>query len=294
MLEEFSEEVRGALAQATQTLKNNQFKEPSIEAVSLVANALKLNKISLYLNYNKALSNSEQFAISKLLARRLNHEPLEYLTGYVNFMGLDFMIEPPVLIPRPETEVLVETLVEVARDKKNPIIFDIGTGCGAIGIASLKFLPNARVYASDIIDLRLARRNAIKLKVSERIRFLRGDLLHPFFEESCGKGKADFIVSNPPYIPSSEIPSLQPEIRFFESHTALDGGEDGLFFIRELIKTSVVKLKKSGMLLLEISPEQADTVKKEALKYFESVDFIKDFFGRTRVFLAKYPKLKKS
>ncbi len=288
MLEEFSEEVRGALAQATQTLKNNQFKEPSIEAVSLVANALKLNKISLYLNYNKALSDFEQSAISKLLTRRLNHEPLEYLTGQVNFMGLDFMIEPPVLIPRPETEVLVETLVEVARDKKNPIIFDIGTGCGIIGIASLKFLPSARVYASDIIDPRLARRNAIKQGVSERISFLRGDLLTPF------SGEADFIVSNPPYIPSSEIPFLQPEIKFFESHTALDGGEDGLFFIRELIRTSGAKLKKTGMLLLEISPEQANTIKKEALKHFESVDFIKDFFGRTRVFLAKYPKLKKS
>ncbi len=288
MLEEFSGEVRGALARTTQTLKNNQFKKPSIEAVSLVANALKLNKISLYLNYNKALSNPEQSAISKLLTRRLNHEPLEYLTGQVNFMGLDFIIEPPVLIPRPETEVLVETLVEVARDKKNPIIFDIGTGCGIIGIASLKFLPSARVYASDIIDPRLARRNAIKQGVSERISFLRGDLLTPF------SGEADFIVSNPPYIPSSEIPFLQPEIKFFESHTALDGGEDGLFFIRELIRTSGAKLKKTGMLLLEISPEQANTIKKEALKHFESVDFIKDFFGRTRVFLAKYPKFIKS
>ena len=287
MLEEFSGEVRGALTRATQTLKNNQFEEPSGETVSLVANALKLDKVSLYINYNKALSDSEQSAISRLLSRRLNHEPLEYLTGQVNFMGLDFMIEPPVLIPRPETEVLVETLLNLAKDKKNPIIFDIGTGCGIIGIASLKFLPNARIYASDIIDLRLAQRNAIKQEVSKRISFLRGNLLHPF------KGKADFIVSNPPYIPSSEISSLQPEIKFFESHTALDGGKDGLFFIRELIRTSGDKLKKTGMLLLEISPEQADTVKKEALKYFKSVDFIKDFFGRTRVFIAKYPKKNK-
>ena len=112
---------------------------------------------------------------------------------------------------------------------------------------------------------------------------MRGNLLYPF------NGKADFIVSNPPYIPSSEISSLQPEIKFFESHTAIDGGEDGLFFIRELIRTSVGKLKKSGALLLEISPQQANAVEKESFKYFKSVDFIKDFFGRTRILIAKYP-----
>ncbi len=342
----FSKEIRGILVQTTQILKNNHFKNPSKEAIILVACALKIDKISLYLHYNKILSDLEQASISKLLARRLEHEPLEYLTGQVNFMGIDFMIEPPILIPRPETEVLVETLVKLAKSRNDSqtaptIIFDIGTGSGIIGITSLKFLPNARVYASDIIDLHLAKRNAIKLstchsftsaqdkseptchsepfgchserseesqflpqdklreesrgcqskprkesklKISERISFLRSDLLQSF------KRKADFIVSNPPYISSSEIPSLQPEIKLFESHTALDGGEDGLFFIRELIRTSGNNLKKSGMLLLEISPEQTDTIGKEALKYFESVEFIKDFFGRTRVFLAKYPK----
>ena len=130
MSKEFSGEVREALARATQTLKNNQFEEPSGEAVSLIARALKLDKVSLYLNYNKVLSNSEQSAISKLLTRRLNHEPLEYLTGQVNFMGLDFIIESPILIPRPETEVLVETLVKLTKSRGGSrttptIIFDI-------------------------------------------------------------------------------------------------------------------------------------------------------------------------
>ncbi|MDI6840486.1 MAG: peptide chain release factor N(5)-glutamine methyltransferase [bacterium] len=282
-------QIAEIITHTAQSLKNKGIEESMLEAETLVAHSLRLDRTSIYLNYDKPLSDYKLKIISRIIRRRLNREPLQYLTKSVNFFGLNFIVEPPVFIPRPETEVLVQTLIELGMGLINQthtigetVIFDVGTGCGAIGIASLKFLPHAIVYASDVIDLKLAKKNAERIGVSDRINFLVGDLLTPFKSK-----RADFIVSNPPYIPTQLIPTLQPEIRFFESRTSIDGGKDGLAFISKLIKTAPLYLKPSGVLLVEISPQQKEKVKYEAVKYFKEVNFINDFFDRTRILLAK-------
>jgi release factor glutamine methyltransferase len=166
-----------------------------------------------------------------------------------------------------------------------------------IAVSVLKLLPEATAYASDIIDLGLAKLNADRNGVGGRIHFVRGDLLSPFGQVD-GNGsrdgnlplRADFIVSNPPYIPTSQIGDLQPEIRLFESSLALDGGEDGLFPIRKLIRESGKNLKPDGALLLELSPEQENDVREEAVKHFENVSFVKDLSDDTRVLVAQAAK----
>lgn len=286
-------QVRELITRATQILQANKgidsIKESTVYALSLVAHGLGLDKTSLYMSYDNEVTDEKTEAILRLVNRKASHEPIEYVTGKVNFMGFEFLIKPPVFIPRPETEVLVETVVELAKGRGGKfnaptIILDIGTGCGAIGIALLKFLPTGIVYAVDIIDLGLAKLNAIKHMVNDRINFIRGNLLTPFKFQGI---RADFIVSNPPYIPTAQISSLQPEIRLFEAHSALDGGEDGLVLIRKLIRETGKYLKPDGTLLLELSPEQENAVREEAMRYFDDVRFVKDFCGQTRILVAK-------
>jgi release factor glutamine methyltransferase len=275
-------QVKEIILQVTQLLQAKKISHPVIEATSIIAYGLGITKTELYINYNKEISDSPANSIIKLAHRRAKYEPLEYIIKKVNFMGIEFSIEAPIFIPRPETEVLVSFLIEIAKYKKRITIFDICTGCGAIGIAILRFLPNAIVYASDIIDLKIAKVNAVRNKVKDRISFIKGDLFTPFKET-----KVDFIISNPPYIPTSKIPTLQPEIRLFESHASIDGGKDGLFFIYKLIEESPKYLKLGGTLLVELSPEQKTKVKNKALKYFSSVNFVKDFHNKDRVLVAK-------
>lgn len=276
--------IEELLTYITQSCHTNGSENPRVEAEILVSYALKLNRIQLYTESEENVNQSELEKTLNLLNRRLAHEPLQYLTHQVNFLGIDLLIEPPIFIPRPETEVLVQVLASISNPKNEPVIFDIGTGCGAIAIGCLKFLPQATVYASDVINLSLAQKNAQIAKLDKQIHFFRGSLFEPFKYK-----KADFIVSNPPYIPSSCIPQLQPEIRLFESRIALDGGDDGLFFIRTLIERAPSYLKSSGMLLLEISPEQKERIKEEAVNSnnFGEVQFINDFWDKPRVFLAK-------
>ncbi|MCK4353224.1 peptide chain release factor N(5)-glutamine methyltransferase [candidate division WOR-3 bacterium] len=286
-------QVKEVLKYTTQSLQNKGIDKPELEAEILISQVLKFNRVSLYSKDRKNLSDFELDNIFKTIKRRLNHEPLQYLTHKVNFLGFDFLIDAPTFIPRPETEIIVQTLLKqvgayrlsrrAKADNTPLLIFDIGTGCGVIAIACLKLLPQATAYVSDIIDLKLAKQNAEMLGVSNRINFICGNLLDPFKLNE----KADFIVSNPPYIPISLISTLQPEIRLFESRSSIDGGEEGLVFIYNLIKETPLYLKPSGILLLEISPEQKSKVENKALDYFKEVDFIRDFSNNFRVLVAK-------
>jgi release factor glutamine methyltransferase len=259
-----------------------------------------MDRAALYTGCQDEVRNDQVQAVMELIIRRGKHEPGQYLTGRVNFLGIDFLVEAPVFIPRPETEVLVEKLVDLACSKSrsgtaSPVILDIGTGSGVIAVSALKLIPGATAYASDIIDPGLAKLNAVRNGVAERMHFVRGDLLGPFRtlygdRDMDGGLRADFIISNPPYIPTSQIGDLQPEIRLFESFAALDGGEDGLVAIRKLIRESGGILKPDGALLLELSPEQENDVGEESAKYFENVSFIKDLSGDTRVLVAQSAK----
>lgn len=196
-------------------------------------------------------------AFRTMLQRRLVREPLQYILGSWEFWSVEVGVGPAVLIPRPETEMLVERVVDLASGMRAPLrIADIGTGSGCIAIALAAQLTDAELWATDIsaAALRVARENAARNGVSERIRFVEGDLC-----ATLAPGTFDVIVSNPPYVPTGELADLEPELAF-EPRSALDGGEDGLDVIRRLVPAAAVALRAGGLLLLEMAIDQGDRV----------------------------------
>ncbi|MBI4722316.1 MAG: peptide chain release factor N(5)-glutamine methyltransferase [Candidatus Stahlbacteria bacterium] len=300
--------IKDLIREATQILQSKKIDNPIIEAISLVAHGLSMDKSTLYTKYNDQVEISLIPTILSLINRRAKYEPLQYITGTLNFMGLEFLISPPVFIPRPETEMIVEQAIKIAHlfplpsgsrfggtnPKTQPstqIIFDICTGSGVIAITLAKLLPQAFLYATDIIDLKLAKLNATKHGVANRISFIQANLLSPFKKQipSHLHLRADIIIANPPYIPTAQIRSLQPEIKSFEPLNALDGGNDGMLFIRLLIKQAPLYLKShNSALLLEIAPEQKTNASKLAKKYFRKVAVLKDFYSKDRILICSF------
>jgi len=220
----------------------------------------------------------------ELVDDRASGYPLPYLTGMVEFYGLDIMVTPDVLIPRPDTEVLVDLALERRPARGEPTtVVDVGTGCGCIAIALATHLPQALIYAIDISPsaLAVARRNAEKHGLDERIRFIVGDLL------DRRPGLVDLIVSNPPYVSADEWVALPPSIRNYEPRLALDGGADGLDVIRGLLSQSQGLLAPGGTLLIEIGATQGEAVKEIARTFFPqngiSIRAHPDLAGRDRV-----------
>ncbi|HID92465.1 MAG TPA: peptide chain release factor N(5)-glutamine methyltransferase [bacterium (Candidatus Stahlbacteria)] len=264
-------------------LRDKGIEEPEIEVALLIAHALKIDRTKLCLSYDRYLSAEELSTINELLTRRAKHEPIQYIMGETEFMSFTFLVNPSVFIPRPETEIVVMTLIEQAKLSKSPVIFDIGTGSGVIGISVLKFIRNAFVYASDIAPLDVAHENAGRLGVKDRIKFLRGSLFEPF----RGSQKADFIVSNPPYVKSHDIEALQPEIREFEPRESLDGGKDGMKFIKSIIEEAQNYLRRGGTLILEIGNDNSQKIKDMAVNFFKEVRIVKDLANKDRVLVAR-------
>ncbi|MBI4328816.1 MAG: peptide chain release factor N(5)-glutamine methyltransferase [Chloroflexi bacterium] len=192
--------------------------------------------------------------LEPLLQRRFRREPLAYILGDLEFYGLDFTVAPSVLIPRPETETLIDVALGLIGKDVSITIADIGTGSGCIAVALAVHLPNALLYATDSSPeaLALAQANAQRHDVQKRITFLLGDLVTPL------PGPVDILVSNPPYIPTAEIPGLQPEVRCYEPHGALDGGPDGLDTIRRLLSSALSRLKPGATVLVEIGAGQGE------------------------------------
>jgi len=212
-----------------------------------------LDRVGLYLNFEKPLNQSELAAYRSMVARRAGREPLQHILGTQDFHGLEFQVSPDVLIPRHDTETLVECAL--ARMPTARSVLDIGTGSGCIAVVLAGLLPDARVTASDIsaAALEIARRNASRNRVN--IEFLQGSLLEPVAGRCF-----DLIVSNPPYIPTTDIAGLEPEVRDGDPRGALDGGPDGLDFYRALIPPAAFHLNPFGWLLLEIGIGQAREV----------------------------------
>lgn len=214
-----------------------------------------------------------------------NNEPLAHISGTQPFMGFDFEVNKHVLIPRPETELLVETIIkDIATKQRNNIaILDLGTGSGAIAITISKILPNAKVTATDISKeaLEIAKKNNKHLSAS--VSFVQGNLFEPI--KNC---KFDIIVSNPPYIPTGEINKLDPTVKDFEPKMALDGGADGLEIIRKIVGSAKSYLNQGGCLALEIGFGQAAEVSK-FFKYagFQDISIIKDYAGIDRIIHGK-------
>ena len=226
---------------------------PRLEAEWMLCEALSLDRVGLYLNFDKPLSDHELAAYRSMVVRRAKREPLQYILGSQEFMGLDFQVSPAVLIPRHDTEVLVTEAAKRGCGSRS--ILDIGTGSGCVAIALAKALPEAQVLSVDISGeaLAVARDNAQRIGVS--VEFVQGSLLEPF----TGR-RFDMIVSNPPYIPAADLDTLQQEVRGYEPLSALDGGADGLDFYRRITQAAPAYLNPGGWLLFEVGAGQAPQV----------------------------------
>jgi release factor glutamine methyltransferase len=282
------ETVLSLLRRAADHLKNHHVSEPRASAELLLGHVLGLDRLSLYLNADRPLEAEELEGFSRCLKRRLLREPVQYITGTQEFWSLALTVTPDVLIPRPETELLVEALLDFARKTgaEQMRLMDVGTGSGAIAIAAARELPKAVVVAGDLslAALRLARDNARRHQVSQRMHFLCTDLF-------CGLRRSlfDVVVTNPPYVKSSDFPLLPPEIRDYEPRHALDGGEDGLQTIRVLINQAPDFLRSGGILALEMGAGQADAVGAliSRTDRYRGEHILKDYSAIDRVLIAQ-------
>lgn len=264
---------------------------PSLDTEVLLAHILGHNRAWLYTHPQASPTPGQLDQFYHLLRRREQREPVAYLTGAKEFFGLEFYVNPNVLIPRPETELLVETALELLMANSPLIIhhspftiIDVGAGSGCIAVSLAKNLPAARLAAIDMSAgaLDVARRNAIRHGVADRISFLQGDLLQPV------AGPVEMIVSNPPYVSRAELAATAPEIRQYEPALALAGGDDGLDVIRVLLAQARQKLKPGGWLLVEIGATQGAAVTRLAQKQFPRSQFHikKDLAGLDRLLIT--------
>ena len=246
-----------ALAAARRRLDAAGIEDAGLEAEVLLRHALSWQRHQLYVHLQDDLAPTHDAELQTLVERRLTHEPTAYIVGHKEFYGLELETAPVALIPRPETELLVEEALRAARGgAAAALIADVGCGCGAIAAALAYHLPEAVIYALDLSAeaLALAARNAGKLGLSERIRFLPGDLLDPLPEP------VDIIVANRPYVKSSDWETLPPEIREHEPRAALDGGPTGTEVVERLLRQAPRYLRGGGVLLAEIGWDEGERV----------------------------------
>jgi release factor glutamine methyltransferase len=272
---------------ATTYLKSHNIDSPRATGEILLARALKLKRIDLYLNYDQPLNDDELQRFKALIKRRIKREPVAYILGVKEFWSLELKVNQNVLIPRPETECLVEKALDLlSQSAFSPPqrILDLGTGSGAIVMALASQQPQHVYFASDRFwpAVEVARGNADRHECSARIHFFVGDWVSSLNEIKTG---FDMIVSNPPYVPSDVIGGLQPEIRRFEPRAALDGAEDGLACFRKIIGTAHNHLKTAGVLIMEIGHDQRADVRRIAAAggRFEAFNCAKDYSGHDRV-----------
>jgi release factor glutamine methyltransferase len=263
-----------ALQQSAYVLSMNRIEDSHIEARMLLGHVTNLSAVQIYTEYEQILSSEEEAKLQKLIGRRLRNEPTAYILEHKEFYGIDFYVDSRVLIPRPETEILVDAALEFATSRSSYLtrpllVADVGTGCGAIAVSLALNLPGSKVYATDSSPsaLEVARLNCRHHKVAEQVTLLTGDLLQPLLEP------VDLIVANLPYIKNSELPDLSPEIAEFEPRLALDGGESGLDCIRKLLQQVKDKINTGGCLLLEIGHDQEIDVRRLIRRYLNGLNF---------------------
>jgi release factor glutamine methyltransferase len=274
--------VKETLSCARKLLGTSGIYDAPLEGELLLRQVTGLNRAQLYSNLEHDISAEEEDDFRRILKRRLNGEPSAYIIGHREFYRLDFIVNGNVLIPRPETELLIEKTLSLAGNYKAPVIADIGTGCGAIAVSLAVNLPQAKIYATDISTpaLETAGANCNKHGVSDRVQLLYGDMLEPLPEP------VDFIVANLPYVKSSDIDS-----NCFEPFLALDGGADGLHKIRHFIYQTEGKLNPGGCLLLEIGLGQSEAVTSLLHRLFPTatVELTPDLAGIERVVSTNLP-----
>lgn len=292
--------IKDLLEWTTRYFADKGITESRLEAEVLLAHVLQKNRVYLYANYEEPVNPEEREIYRQCIKRRTAGEPTAYITGHKEFMSLDFIVNPAVLIPRPDTEILVEAAITLARQENLHRIIDVGTGSGAIAVSLAVYLHNAEIFASDISPqaLEIARENAIKNKVC--IHFLEGDILLPFLQPEAnsevpnwlsveGNYEADMITANLPYIPFIEMKEIDRQVKDFEPHLALFAEGDGLDIYRRLIPQAYTLLRPEGILLLEIDARQANLV-PAMMQGFADIKIIKDLAGRERVVQARRKK----
>ncbi len=280
--------LQQALSQAGAILTANNIEDTPLECELLLRHTLKISRVQLYLDLNRELSPKQEKTFRHLINRRLNGEPTAYITEHREFYGLDFYVDPRVLIPRPESELLVEMALNLAQNRSVSTIAEIGTGCGAIAISLALNLPQAKIYATDISTaaLDVARLNCREHKVLNRIHLRQGDILDPLPEP------VDLIVANLPYVKEPELLSISP--LNFEPWLALNGGSDGLEKIQQLCRQVNSKLRPEGCLFMEIGQGQATAVTTFLRSLFLSakIELVSDLSGIDRVVSLAPPTAK--
>ncbi len=274
---------------STNYLKDHGIENPRLNAELLLARCLKLSREQLYTHFQSQIKQEEEEALEELIQRRVSGEPLQYILEHQEFWSIDFEVDPRVLIPRPETELLVEqglSILSKISFIQTPSVLEIGTGSGAIAIALAKEMKDIFLVATDISRdaLILAKENAKSASVLDRIEFVNGDLFGPL-RPSKERNVFDLILSNPPYINRRRISTLPKEVKDYEPMIALDGGEDGLAFYRRIIPEAPSYLREGGWLLLEVALGQSRIVSEmmeEGGNFFKP-ESIPDLSGIGRV-----------
>ena len=282
--------IRGALLWGGQLLRHAGLENSRLDAEVLLRHVLDVEKEQLYMNDDAPISAGEEAKFRELLLRRSRREPVAYITGHKEFWSLDFFVTPAVLIPRPETELLVEVALQYVRRlaSGSPLkVLDVGTGSGAIPVCLAKEQAATQIVAVDIFPaaLDVAGVNARRHGVADRIRFLSGDFFAPI---KPLREIFDLIVSNPPYIRSGELPWLAPEIHRWEPTVALDGGVDGIDSYRRIIEEGHSYLTTGGSIVLEIGADMASAVADLFSRsgYYGPASVYQDYAGKDRVIAA--------
>jgi len=283
--------IREAVSHGSSVLKTAGIESYSLDSSLLLAYALDISRTSLIAKGSEALCEKAFDLFQTYLERRKSGECIAYITGKKEFRALEFIVNPSVLVPRPDTEILVEAVVEqllnIGKNAKTCVL-DLCTGSGSVAVSLKHEMPDIKVFAADISAdaIKIAKENAQKLLGGENpVAFFQGDLFDALPNEHYS-----LIVSNPPYIPSCEIKTLPPEVQK-EPRIALDGGESGLEIIERIIDRSPEYLENNGVLLMEADPRQMEKIKSLlTLKGFKGIKLYKDYSGQQRVIGGKYEK----
>ncbi|MFA7485356.1 MAG: peptide chain release factor N(5)-glutamine methyltransferase [Phycisphaerae bacterium] len=283
--------IQKLLNWVNQYLQNKGVDSPRLSAEQLLSYVLGLKRIELYTQFDKPVDKTQLDKLHDLVKRAGEHEPIAYLTGKSEFYSLEFYITKDCLIPRPETELLVERAVEFLRTRNSEqLVCDLCTGCGCIAAAIAKNFSNAKIIATDISDaaLAIAEKNIEKHQLSERIKLLQGDLFEPLIPQ-LDTSKFDLILCNPPYVASGEYENPDKNVRQYEPKIALDAGADGLDIYRRIIQKAQDFLKDDSLMILEIGYKQGPQVKQllEETSFFSMVTIQKDYQDNDRIVLAR-------
>ena len=278
------------LNKAVDRLRSEGIDRPRTNAELLLGAVLNAKKIDLYLGRDRVLTPQQTDKFNEFIRERISGRPLQYIMGSTEFFGLEFKVDESVLIPRPETETLVETAIQHLKDCPQPKIIDLGTGSGAIAVSLAKNLKGSFVFAADISPdaLKVAEENARTNGVEDWIQFLCGDLFEPLKDRKL-EGLVDCVASNPPYVSAAEFDQLPKEVRDYEPIVALKTDQEGTFFHEKIIRGSAEYLKKEGLLALEVGWGQAGRVAdlvRDSVS-FDRVRVIKDLGGIERIVIAR-------